>query len=119
MSAAHLYTDLNCATCTARQKEVRGCEKAARVKWWTDVTGQARDRCPRRPIFEDIVWYNRLISAFNAYKAGFLPHRGGMEDQAALFPETMALIDGTIDKCDQVKQQRGNTPPGTMRIGMM
>ena len=97
---------------------MRGCDKPAPVKWWTDVDGEARDRCPRRPIYENINWYNRLIAAFNAYKAGFLPHAGGMNNQAALFSDLMSVIDATVAQCDEARQKRGNKPDGTIRLGM-
>lgn len=118
MSAANFYTNLDCKTCRPDQKQLRGCEKPSPVKWWTDIHGEPRDRCPRRPILEDINWYNRLISAYNAYKAGFLPHKGGMIDQAALFPEIMGLIDYVVSKCDEAKNARGPAKDGAIRLGM-
>jgi len=106
VTAVRLYPEFNCAKCDERQKLERGCEQDAPFPYWTDRDGQERSRCPRRPIFEDPGWFGAIISAFNFYKNGFLPHVGGMADQAALYPFIMATIDDVNNVCDKIESEK-------------
>jgi len=100
-----------------RQAE-RGCDSDAPFPYWTDKDGNSRSRCPRRPIFEDLQWFNCIISAYNFYKNGFLPHAGGMTDQAALFPFVMATIDDIMADCDKVERDKATgSGPGDSILG--
>lgn len=111
-----MFPQYECKSCIQQKRQSeRGCEKDHFLPFWNDLDGEPRTRCPRRPIFEDPLWYNYLIEAYNAYKGGFLPHAGGMMDQAALFPFIMGTIDDVMAKCDDVERQRAakkNQTPG-------
>lgn len=90
----------------------RGCEKDAPIPVWTDKDGVNHKRCPRRPILENVRWFNTIINAYNAYKNGFLPHEGGMQWQAAKFASIMTIVDATVHDCDEqlreIEQRRAN-----------
>jgi hypothetical protein len=107
-----LYPQFECRTCTARMKQDRGCDTDAPFPYWTDIKGEERSRCPRRSFYENPHLINTIISAYNHYQNGYLPHSGGLQDQSALFANLMGLVQSTIAKCEGVKKQKpgSNTP---------
>lgn len=111
-----MFPQYECKSCIEKRRQAeRGCEKDAPFAFWNDLDGEARTRCPRRPIFEDPLWFNSIIEAYNSYKNGFLPHSGGLMDQAALYPFIMSTIDDIMQTCDQIEMERrakANNNPG-------
>ena len=93
---------LDCTTCTARQKVARGCETVAKDKVVLD--GFPLVRCPRRPFLEegdgisDVLWY------YKAYKSGMLPVSGGLLDQPNQLMEWFRVIDGAISTVERAKE---------------
>jgi hypothetical protein len=86
--------------------------------YWTDINGLPRARCPRRPIFENLDWYNSIIAAHNFYKNGFLPHAGGMANQPALFPAVMHAVDIAMAACDKAEMDKDRgSGDGTSVLG--
>jgi hypothetical protein len=112
--------EFECGDCIKRnRRDERGCEKDAPFAYWTDINGENRKRCPRRPIFEDPNWYNRIITAYNQYKAGFLPHSGGLLEQAALYPFIMICVDEVVSECDRIEMEKTKTKsntPGSVNV---
>jgi hypothetical protein len=106
-----LYPTFDCVTCTALQKRDRGCEQDAPFPYWTDIKGSERFRCPRRSFYENPRLINTIISAYNHYQNGYLPHAGGLQDQSSLFAILMGLIERTISKCEKAKQPSNKPPP--------
>jgi len=51
------------------------------------------------------VWFNQILAAYNFYKNGFMPHVGGIVDQAALYPFVMATIDDAISYCEKAPKR--------------
>lgn len=96
----------------------RGCEKDALFPYWIDADGEERSRCPARPLLEDPAWFNSIISAYNAYKNGFLPYAGGTAKQPALFMFVMSTIDGIMSECDRAEMDRDakgdKAPPSSL-----
>ncbi|MET4190683.1 hypothetical protein ABIB89_003229 [Bradyrhizobium sp. JR3.12] len=113
MVSVRLFKNLDCADCIKKGKQAeRGCETefilgGEPYLYWTDIDGLPRGRCPRRPIFENLDWFNQIITAYNSYKNGFLPHAGGVANQPALFPFVMTAIDTTMSACDKAEDERG------------
>jgi hypothetical protein len=115
VTAVRLYPQYVCKDCIAKKKQAeRGCEQDVKLGdtvfyYWNDIDGTPRARCPRRPIYENIDWYNSIITAYNFYKNGYLPHAGGMASQAALFPFVMATIDTIMAACDKAENDKGQS----------
>ena len=113
MTAVRLYPHFDCKQCIENKKQAeRGCFEDAPFAYWTDIDGEYRKRCPRRPIFEDLQWFNSLISTYNFYKAGFLPHPGGVQDQPAMYPFLIATIDDAMSACDKAQQEKAAASKG-------
>lgn len=100
-----LFPNYDCVTCTGEQKIERGCT-TDRVVPWYNFENKKQMRCPRRPIFEDPTGFNKVIGAYNGYKAGFLPHTGGMNDQPAKFLKTMSVVESAQSKCEEEMNRR-------------
>ncbi len=67
---------------------------------------EKQNRCPRRHIKEDPEWWSNIIGTYNAYDKGFLPARGAMDDQPALFEPIMATMSSAISLEDELAKAK-------------
>lgn len=94
----------NCATCTARQKLTWGCDDAPRDK--LEIDGFLLARCPKRPILDDPVGFSDLFWHYGQMQKGYLPEKGGLNDQPAKFMQYMRIIDRALDYCRSEQDRR-------------
>lgn len=100
-----LYSEFDCSDCPPETRVKRGHDEDAPVPYWTDIKGEPQARCPYLPLFNDPTWFNKIMSAYNSYKAGFLPNVGAMGDQPALFPELMSVFGSALDTAQATKRK--------------
>ncbi len=90
------------------------------------LDGEALDRCPRRPFFDDPKWFSELYHIHGWLEKGFLPDGGTWRDQGAKIPVFMATIDmavrdgqALLDKRQKAKTERAGPrgAPGDPRRG--
>lgn len=72
------------------------------MPYWKDFSGKRQARCPRRPMFENPGWFSQLTLVYNHYRAGFLPHGGGLFDQHCLFPEIMHWMTVYLNHFEEI-----------------
>lgn len=74
------------------------------------------DRCPRRPIFEDPLFYDRLFQAYAHWKQGILPEEGSLLSQPSVLTQMVQVIDGELadirGRRDREDQGRPTPTPG-------
>lgn len=76
--------------------------------YWTDLDGNKRSRCPRRPVYENPEFFNKVLAAHASYSAGFLPRAGGMHDQHCNFPTIMSIVEGAVAECNEANRNTSN-----------
>jgi len=94
----------NCLACTDRQKITRGCDTDA--KEITTIDGDALTRCPRRPLLDKPQRFGYLFWLYRQKEKGYLPERGGLNDQPAKYLAYMGIIDRALDFCTSEKQKK-------------
>lgn len=84
--------DLNCHSCNAQIKQVRGCEVDIPAKL---IEGVEVKRCPVKLITAQSKAY---LQAYSFYKDGFLPNVGGALDQSAKVMEAIRHIADEVER---------------------
>lgn len=104
MISMELHPELDCANCTAHQQKLRGChEKPLGIPMFLD--NEALDRCIRRPVKDDPIFFNECISAYNLYQKNLLPNMGCFNEQPIGFGQIINLIEKTIGECNNTKEE--------------
>ncbi len=82
---------LDCRSCTSIQKRERGCVRDSLVPGAWELDGWKFSRCPKKVATR---WSYEYIQAYNFYKGGFLPNKGGWMEQPVKFIAAVMFIDG-------------------------
>lgn len=115
MLALGLLPEFQCHTCTAIQKQNRGCEEDAPIPYQID--GEDHARCPRRPIFEEPELWNDLLMSFHDYEAGRFPEDGGMQDQPYKYTNTMWIMAAAKSEAEDIKDRARKAQDGVGKPG--
>lgn len=94
----------DCRTCTAGQKQTRGCDEDTLVPYQLD--GEDFYRCPRRPIYEEPEMWSEVLSSFYDYQANRYPEAGGMQDQPYQYLELMRVMSSAKYEAEEVKEKQ-------------
>lgn len=88
--------NLNCHKCNAQLQKVRGCtEPVAEARYMDGVTS---NRCPLKVVNQQSITY---LMIYNHYKAGFLPHEGGILQQPSKILDAIKVIESTIAEMEE------------------
>jgi hypothetical protein len=74
-----LLSERNCTTCTDKQKELWGCTSPPQSPLLLD--NEPVDRCPRRPLLDETVKWNRVFWLYRQFDRGILPEEGALLSQ--------------------------------------
>ncbi len=130
MIAVYSLKDRNCVGCK-RQKEW-GCDAERTVKSWDEkgkpreiewkrpalvpllIDGEEWFQCPRRPLKDNPLYWNFLLSQFVYYRAGHLPAGPAIQDQPAKLMTLLREINGVIGELQENERSRPKHkgPPG-------
>lgn len=103
MLALVLLPEWQCDTCTALQKEHRGCtEDATRP---TPMDGEKLLRCPRRILLDQPTLIHEVWWLYSRYVDGMLPEHGGLYDQPAKFLAVVRLLEDAKSAATSEKEQ--------------
>lgn len=95
--------ELDCMTCTDRQKVARGCHGPPKNK--VKLEGQLLDRCPRRLFLDEGDGVSEVLWYYKNYKSGLLPVTGGLLDQPNQLMEYFRIIDGAMSTVERAKDE--------------
>jgi hypothetical protein len=63
-------------------------------------------RCPRRPIKDDPLYWQKLLFHYGLYKSGFLQDEGGVTSQSFKAMVMFGIIDDAMAECGKEKAER-------------
>lgn len=69
-------------------------------------------RCPRRPIKDDPVYWQRLLLFWKHYKEGHLPDAGPITRQSFRALTLFGVMDDTMVDVEKAKADEANRPRG-------
>ena len=131
MVALTLLQERDCAVCT--RKADWGCDARlnpaalapgepldpSRPELWQDrafmpirIDDEEVWRCPRRPVKDDPVYWQRLLFYYGMFKKGHLPDPGAVSEQSNKAMQLFALLDDAVADCSREKASRGPPPAG-------
>jgi hypothetical protein len=101
-----LLPEWECGTCTALQKQMRGCEEEATKP--IELDGEPQLRCPRRPLLERPVYFDELFWLYSNYTSGILPEAGGLVNQPAKLMAMLRCLKSAKSAAEREKDEREN-----------
>ncbi len=104
----------DCATCTKALQKQFGCDayKDEKGVWQNKarmpllLDGEQTWACPRRPIKDNPLYWQRLLFFYNGYKAGYLSRPGGLGRQSVRLMTLVHLMSATFDEADEEQMQK-------------
>lgn len=99
-----LLPEWQCETCTALQKEMRGCTEEATKP--VELDGEKQLRCPRRILLDEPRYISEVWWLYSKYVDGILPEHGGLYDQPAKFLAVVRLLDGAKSAATSEKEEQ-------------
>lgn len=102
-----LLPTYDCNTCTAWQKQERGCEQDAMIPLQMD--GEDLWRCPRRPIFEEPDLWNEMLLLYGQYQEGRFPDDGGLNSQPAKYLLVMQAMSSAQAEAEKAREKAKTT----------
>jgi hypothetical protein len=84
----------NCATCTAADKDVRGCFTKSKAPVMAHGIKGSVNRCPVIDFFDA----QEYLNIYRYWKQGHFPNRGTWAEQPHKLVRVMETIDGIISE---------------------
>ena len=99
-----LLPEWDCGTCTAMQKEVRGCN--APPSQPLVFHGKPLDRCPRRPLLDGDSDLSEVFWLYQNYLRGILPYDASLYRHPHKLVQMFMLIDSAKAEAQAEKDQK-------------
>jgi hypothetical protein len=71
-----------------------------------DIDGEQTFACPRQPLHQNPVYWQRLFLFYGMYKQGLLPQSGAVIDQSNKAIEVFRILDDVNQHCDKALEDR-------------
>lgn len=68
--------------------------------------------CPRQHLYQNPVYWSRILKFYAMYKQGFLPEAGAVVDQSNKAIEIFRVLDGVNAECDSEQQKESTRQRG-------
>lgn len=120
-------SDVDCATAGEGERQQYGCD----ARWVCDpehegggywenaaiapvqIDGEDMPVCPCRYIPQAPGFWREVTLMFQAYRKGFLPDTGGLNDQAAKGIEILQIVDQAVNEAErELQAQEANSKRG-------
>lgn len=86
-----LKPEWDCTTCTAPQKELRGCTGTPTQP--IVFADETLERCPRRPLLDDGADYDEVFWLYQNYARGILPYGSSLYKHPHKLVQMFRMID--------------------------